>query len=266
MWHLNIPKICHFYWGGGKLPYLRYLSVYSFMKHNPDWTVMLWTSNNKSELITWTTNEQNYTLDCDDWFDNLIRLPVLVNVVDFHNDFISDVHKSDILRLSLLHKYGGVWSDMDILYVNPVTNINVNTPKNNTQNTFVCVNKGTHFIGFLMSSHNNQLFKKMEEFAGKVFDPNYYQTIGICLFHTCIPVDDFPPNVANINYNNFYNIEWMDVDRLFFENDEISFESNIGIHWFGGNLVSGKFLNDTNGGRDDLPNTNFCNIINSFYH
>jgi hypothetical protein len=39
-WELSVPKMAHFYWGGGKLLYMRFLSIKSFMKYNPDWVVV----------------------------------------------------------------------------------------------------------------------------------------------------------------------------------------------------------------------------------
>ena len=41
-WNLNISKGSHTYWGGGKLVYLRYLTIKTFMRLNPDWQIILW--------------------------------------------------------------------------------------------------------------------------------------------------------------------------------------------------------------------------------
>ena len=60
MWHLtNIPKIVHFYWGNEKLSYLRYMSVYSFRKLNPDWKIKIHVPGALSMIApTWGSNEQ----------------------------------------------------------------------------------------------------------------------------------------------------------------------------------------------------------------
>ena len=36
-WLPNIPKIAHFYWHGGMLSWLRYLTLKTFQIQNPDW-------------------------------------------------------------------------------------------------------------------------------------------------------------------------------------------------------------------------------------
>ena len=37
-----IPKIAHFYWGNEILPFLRYITIYSFSILNPDWEIKLY--------------------------------------------------------------------------------------------------------------------------------------------------------------------------------------------------------------------------------
>ena len=59
-WQLNIPKIFHVYWGGGVMPYIRFLTVKSFMKYNPDWEIMFWYPKYPSTHVTWPTG--NYVI------------------------------------------------------------------------------------------------------------------------------------------------------------------------------------------------------------
>jgi hypothetical protein len=43
MWHLKeIEKTLHTYWGGDSMSYLRYLTLASFRKLNPDWKIFLY--------------------------------------------------------------------------------------------------------------------------------------------------------------------------------------------------------------------------------
>ena len=82
---------------------------------------------NKTETISWTSHEQKlkYTENC--YLSELKRIKNLIirkvdfNKIGFYNE-ASEVIKSDYFRYHILQKYGGVWSDMDIMYTNSIEN------------------------------------------------------------------------------------------------------------------------------------------------
>jgi hypothetical protein len=114
-------KILHLYWGMNQpLSYLRYLTVYSFHKLNPEWEIKVWTPLQSSRNKTWETNEQKGEYLGPDYFPLLRQFVHLVNFDKLGLDNgMPEVHKSDLFRWWLLGAYGGVWSDFDILYVKP---------------------------------------------------------------------------------------------------------------------------------------------------
>lgn len=175
IWNLSVPKTLLIYWGADKLSYMRYLTVKSFIHFNPDWMVILWLPKFPSVRRTWESNQLEYEVECADFLDMLKELVPYQMTVDFKqyglDNTISEVHKSDYLRLDLLASWGGVWSDMDIIYFKPMTSLAVNTPKNKDKDTFVCINKQYgHSCGFLMSVHHNSFYRKMVDMAKIEFD------------------------------------------------------------------------------------------------
>jgi hypothetical protein len=257
-WYLNIPKKIHFYWSG-KMPYLRYLSALSFKKLNPGWEIILWTSKYKSKLRTWNTGELNYAEKWDDWSDRFSELCNEVYEVDFaqlgvRND-ISEVHKSDLLRYWVLNKYGGVYSDTDIVYFNPIVNLSVNRKENQVVETFVCICNYGHSIGFLMASLGSGFFGRMFNEACEV-DMVRYQSIGpdLCnmLFPNIESINDFYEAV-NIGMDAVYYHNGQHIDELYKGNDMNFPYGSIGVHWYAGSPLSGYFLNSTNGGLKNLP-------------
>lgn len=85
------PKIIHVVWVGPKpFPYARYLTTWE--THNPDWEVWFWTNENRPRL----RNEQVYR-----------KVPHYSG-------------KVNILRLELLHRYGGLYSDADSECLKPL--------------------------------------------------------------------------------------------------------------------------------------------------
>jgi len=267
-WYLKIPKIFHVYWGVGKLPYLRYLTVASFMKYNPDWKVWLWYPKYPSRIVTWGSYELNYRNIWEDWFQRLLKLDIKIIPTDLTefgmNNSISEVHKSDFLRYYFLGKYGGVYSDMDIVYFKPITNIDVNKRENKNKETFVCISEYGHSNGFFMAVEGSQFFKSMFEIAKRI-DLTKYQSNGPDLCNARYPtiesIEEISP-VANIGMDAVYYYNGQNVNKLYQLKDLLFSENSIGCHWYAGSPLSGAFLNSTNGGLINLPN----NIIGRLCH
>lgn len=85
-----VPPIIHFIWFGDN-PYPEMI-INSWRHHHPQFEVKLWTESNL------------FTLTNQSVFDKTKRLN----------------QKSDIARYEILHKYGGVYVDFDILCIRPI--------------------------------------------------------------------------------------------------------------------------------------------------
>lgn len=269
-WNLNIPKILHVYWGGTALPYLRYMTLLSFSRHNPDWEIILWQPKYpSSKLVTWTTNELNYKGQWVDTLPEALELPKLEQrFVDFSEFGISnetsEVHKSDYLRYYVLYTYGGVWSDMDIIYIDQIAKLRVN---NNIQNsfieTFVCISPiYGHSIGFLMASKGNAFFSKV--LASIKIQPEKYQCIGSLLLNehypTLVSISKIT-SVRDIGMEAVYCYDAKNI-RLLYQSNIWKFKPGaIGLHWYAGHKLAGEFLINTNGGVINLPDNVLGNLI-----
>ena len=84
----GVPKIIWSFWDSLIIPELVHLCVESWKKSNPDYTI---------HFLTYET------------YSDYIDLDESPNFRDNHARF------SDLLRLSLLHKYGGVWIDASVI-------------------------------------------------------------------------------------------------------------------------------------------------------
>lgn len=267
-WNLQVQKIFHIYWGGDVLPYIRYMTVRSFMQHNPDWKVMLWMPTHPFKGRTWDTKELNYEVSCTDYTDKLKELPITVTEVDFTSfGFPPDMaenFKSDFMHYFLLHEYGGVCSDMDIVYFKPITNLSVNTIPNHNKEVFVCMGSYGHSNGFLMGVQGNAFYKSLTDYCLGDFVPNSYQSLGPGLVNKYYPtlekINDISP-VANIGMDAVYSHDAFHVTELL-DGSQPRFTTNsIGVHWYAGHPLWGKFMRDTNGGVSNLGNNIIGNIL-----
>ena len=267
-WELNIPKILHVYWGGGVLYYLRFMTVKTFMKHNPDWEIRLYYPKFPIKEITWYGIEQKIEIEAKDFTQELMNLPIKKYPVDFRTlglkNEMSEVHKADFMRLELLRTAGGLWADMDIFFTKPMSSFYLNDPKYKDIETFYCDHNYGHSTGFLMGCRDNKFFNRLFQLSKTRFDKNLYQSIGPRLFK------QYFSKQHKINeYGASYNMS-MDVvyshDATYFpeilsQNKTKFTKESLGLHWYGGNPLWKDFIKETNGGLENLPDNVIGNLL-----
>ena len=164
----------NFYWGNKILPFLRYLTLYSFRKYNPKCKMNLYFPKKLQENRSWTSPEHEIEMVGKDYFDKLEDLNISLIPFDME-DFglsneISEVKKADFLRWHLLSSERSLWSDMDILYVKTL----IGFEKRNT----ISIHNGIWSIGFLTSTSAHMFFKYLYKRAFECINENEYQSIG----------------------------------------------------------------------------------------
>jgi hypothetical protein len=263
MWHLTrIPKIAHFYWGGEKLSYLRFLSVQSFRRHNPDWTIQVHVPQVLSTAQpAWDTFQQKNVNIRHDYFGKLANINDVTIVEHNFSDYNFDnnaheVHKSDFLRWHLLAKHGGLWSDIDILYTAPMLRLIENTNSNYVVDTALCPLKPPHkhTVGFMLSSPGNKFFQYISEQAQSAYNPATYQCMGSDLINNQFKtfdsfVEKFTDhNFIFLNKNCVYPLTSKRIE-MFYQTVDLEIKktlnnnSIIGFHWFAGHPLSQEFEN-----------------------
>lgn len=268
-WFLSVPKLCHIYWGGGQLLYLRYLTIKTFLKYNPDWQVILWTPEKSFVGQSWGIEHNYLPLNprlCRDYLPDLLRLPVTKMTEDFRNlgfrDTTPEVHKADYIRINALHLYGGLWTDLDILYFRPITELKVNIPENKDKETFVCISPSYgHSTGFNMATEGSQFFGKLKEQLAIEYKPNGYQCWGPDIFNKYFKTLDSVPGGVEIGMDAVYAHDCYTVTELLKNVPARFTDRSIGCHWYAGHSMWGKFFNETHGGLDNLPNNIIGNLI-----
>ncbi len=245
------------YWGG-RLSFLRYLTVLSFKKYNPDWHVIVFYPAFPNNTISWSTGEQSGVYTGVDYFEKLSNLaeliPISMDSVGF-SDSMPEVHKSDIVRLWALAEYGGLYSDMDILYFKPLV-----IPENtNLIISFDEVDRyfSNGFIGcsIVAKSFYSNLFKLTSSTFGDA-----YQSFGPSIFNKHVQKSNYPSDVWNIPMSLIYQYNSYHVEDLFVENsNELTTlfpDESIGCHWYGGHPATRHWENTIT-----KDNYQFGNII-----
>lgn len=266
-----IPKKIIFYWGQDTMSWMRYMTIYSFRKFNPDWEVVLFTSNQSNNSMTWITpNVQDFfSYTGDNYIDRLKDL----NITYLNFDLLSTItpsHKSNFLKWLKLSEEGGIYADMDILWTKPIDEF-YDTIKD--YDTVICQSEYLS-IGLLASSGNNSFFRDIFVHGFACFNPQNYQTAGvenIYSLYQCPSYEVLVKAISKYPGMRFYNIP-MDLIYGFdstkveeaFTNPGRLPDSAIGYHWYAGHPVAQEFNNKLNENTFREYNCLFSNLIKAW--
>ena len=297
MWPEKIPKIIYFFWDNSPMSYIRFLTLFSFRYHNPDWKIYLYRPMFPSKVIIASETEiippHSIKYNGYDYSNRINELNIEEIQFDFQELGISNniplVHKIAFLKYYLVSK-GGVWSDMDILYIKSMNDLIITDDKmisGVAKNIAMSVSfykkdlveitkKGFYYTGFLFASCNNKFYQDLYESAKFYHDPKSYLSLDQELMKKIYPdISDIAkkyPDYAlyNLDEKSIYRYWWGELSTLYetdisknpYLDNNLQHENGvIGFHWFGGVPYSDIFMNNFDKPLKEL-NINFNGIFN----
>lgn len=250
MSNFKYPKILHLYWDGSPLSYLNFLTVLSFNKYNKNWKIMIYTPTNRTTNMSWKSSEQKLIYNGRCYFkklsdiENVIFQKVNLDEIGFNNN-ASEVIKSDYFRYYILQKYGGLWSDFDIIYTG-----SIEEKMNFTEDNVIFHCKTYYPIGLLMCVPDSKLFKYILSHCKQYYNVNTYQCIGASMWNNLFKTYDDLYKIDSVKIcNKDYYLPWEfnQIDGFLTKKDNVLPPNNIGIHWFNGATKSKQYAIDLDG-------------------
>lgn len=249
------PRIVYFFWYG-KLTFLNYLSIISFHRHHPAWVINVYRSTSADSNHKWNTGEQKkFNRNIDDYFGALKHLSY-VNIFDANRMAIElgiqniyMVHQSDIIRMHLLNKFGGMYSDFDIIYTENIEKYFTGKSKTIIFNRNAGGTKTVYYPNALFLSKRDCEFckfivdRQLEETKNNKLDG--YSTVGPVMLGKIFKnpkYDSIKQCIEIMDGKCYLPIEWNEVDKLY---DKPSFSTTVpyfGIHWFNGAARSREYI------------------------
>ena len=272
LWHLKkIPKVLHLYWGEHNISYLRYLTVVSFRKQNPDWKIKIHrpkSSYPKKDLA----DQWSQILFCQRGPDYIKKLEESYVEFVFHDfgqyDFrryVPETYKSDYLRYLILSTEGGVWSDFDVFYIKPMNSMSLNQKNNCDVDTGIriCEN-GLASTSFFLSSPGNPICSKLLVLAKQKIDLFNHQSIGSDLFSLPeMNLSNFAAKFGYISKDTIYGLDSPKTKDVLANNISLEHET-IGICWHASNPIAQQFNKKTTPENIVYGNNTLSNaIVNS---
>jgi hypothetical protein len=161
-------------------------------------------------------------------------------------------------------QWGGIWSDTDVIYFKPITELEFNTSDNKDKETFVCICRYGHSVGFIMAASGSKFYSKMAEVSAASYKPTDYQCIGSTMFNKYFPtlesIEKISPAV-NMKMDVVYSHDADHIKELLMNKKPNFTEGSIGCHWYAGHKQWGEYIRQTNGGLENLTDNIIGNIL-----
>jgi glycosyltransferase involved in cell wall biosynthesis len=252
-----IPKKIFFYWGNPVMSWLRYMTLYSFRKFNPDWQMELHVSHIDMEDKYWHSPETQdfHSYTGKNYLSEVKKLGIKIKKCPVFAEGAGPSHNSNFFKWNELATDGGIYCDMDVLFTKPIDNWYESVKHYQTGLSYEHTREGYHggyySIGFMFSSGNNRFFKDVFNSCTKHFDLNVYQGAGVRPLYKMLEDNGvgMRPYIDGLHYipmNIVYPWRWKD-QRDFFSLCHTKLpKETIGIHWFAGHPEAQEFNNNVN--------------------
>jgi hypothetical protein len=235
-----IPKIMYFFWDGRPMPWLRFMTLRSFVKFNPYWKVELWCPKPyiNSKIIDLGIDIKQFTL------------PGIFKSKKLHG-----AQQSDIFQWCKLYETGGYYSDLDILFINNVFKLYKRSRDKHFMFTFIRYLK----IAFMGFEAKSPILKNIIDILAASYteDPDNYQTVGNIVVYKSLGLsfknhrrflDELAiryPELPYYNYNKYclFPLDYNKSYKYFKPEhaNTVFRKSVVGFHWYGGTPAAQKY-------------------------
>ena len=250
-----LTKKIFFYWGNSVMSWLRYMTLYSFRKLNPDWEMELHVSHIDMEDKYWENhNEQDFhTYKGKNYLPEVKKLGVKIKECPVFVKGAGPSHNSNFFKWNELATNGGIYSDMDILFVKPIEEYynkiqNLQTGISYSDEEKVDIHGGYFSIGFMFSSGNNRFFKDVFNWSIKYCDLNSYQGAGVMPLYEMLAANQgmeiYRNGLSYIPMDLVYPWRYYQQDDFFNHCHTTLPKDTIGIHWYAGHPMAQEFNNN----------------------
>lgn len=253
----TVPKKAFFYWGNHTMSWLRYMTLYSFRKFNPDWEMELHVSDIDIKNKYWKGNERQdfHSYAGKNWLPEVEKLGVTFKECPVFVEGAGPSHNSNFFKWNELATNGGIYSDMDILYIKPIeeyyqkikgfqTGLSYFTGKNSKRYSNF---NGYFSIGFMFSAGSNKFFKDVLDSAMTTYNLSNYQGAGVEPLYKMLGntkgIDKYREGMHFIPMKVVYPYR-SNQQKYFFQvvnNHQIHGGLTVGIHWYAGHAMAQAF-------------------------
>jgi len=268
-----ISKVMNFFWSGDSMTFMRYMTLYSLRKLNPDFRIVLWSPCYPCQGKTWVSSEVDDEGYCgENYLSKIGSLKIERRVWSPMFERLSHSQASDLFQWQLLSTIGGLYCDMDVLWLKPLESVNKQFWASDV--LYCSENNGQMFaIGFFGASPRCKMVQDIYSSAIRNYEPERYESAGISAVYRSTSggnsapavIDHYRRKYPGMSISRFpdvfiYPFDCHNYPRIFTDSVNVS-DKCLGIHWFGGGPISQKWnqlLTDKNYKDYDNTFTRYC--------
>jgi hypothetical protein len=238
-----IDKICFSFWSGNQLSIINVLTLLTFCRLNPTIKVLIYTCelDNAPPDASWVTDEQKYLLsnplpiDALKCHKNVELRKVSVTSLGIDVSNLQSTFLADIVRIIKANEHGGLWVDLDILFLKPIPDYFWDPTKADVVTTHY---ENTIALGLLLARRQSPTTQVLAEKLIEIlpsFNKLNYQSLGTH-FWTSVYRSLESSNTAFTFFNStlVYPYAWTEIASYFFGKSRRCNDSTVGVHWFNG--------------------------------
>ena len=126
----------------------------------------------------------------------------------------ANMHMADFVRIALVYLYGGLYADMDSLWIRPApTKFPIQGEGNDTGKTLFRVIDSNGVLGGVQK---HPYYRKVLEKMPFNYDPNEFTGIGAMLLNsTLVLYPEYQADFMEVTKEKMYGIEWQSAERRY---------------------------------------------------
>jgi hypothetical protein len=169
----------------------------------------------KKVLQSWINYNPDYNIIKID-YNNLKKFDLNIDYIYDKNKKITPQALSDIIRVSLLKKYGGIWADATFLCLKPINSLINNYLLDNNIFMYYRPNGGAELshclYSFIVADSNSKIINNLKESVDIYWNKNnvahkyfWLEELLTCLFEKNKECKDEFDNMKKINADEYYS-------------------------------------------------------------
>jgi hypothetical protein len=239
---------------------LQTFTVTTFHKHNPDWVINVYVP--KQSYVGPSRYIPNYV--GKDYF-YLVEQSNFVNIIEVDlNDYginieLHNILRSDILRYYLLYEQGGVWSDFDVIWLQPMEHFrnieyygDTSVDEISAIVSLIKENVGGHSIGIMVHCKHDPYALALINLVKQVKPPYGHEVFGSIMISSTYPTLDSLAgfkNLIGVRFETYYPYDIHPpnptINNLYLADDLSCINNNVMcVHWYNGKELSKLYVNN----------------------
>lgn len=230
------------FWSGGKLSYLRYLTLASLRYHHPNSVIELYLQGEwKKDGFMWGCEEQDFQSDSLEEYvtpDEIYNLGISTKEFNEFSNYPPNF-QSDFFRWWWLKNNSGFYLDIDQIVLKP---FNILPLDNNLiYSAYKADSCGLYTPVGVIGACDSELVNWTNQLLPQFYNVNDYNSLGPFMMRCVLGIKKWKDKAWNSSWEHFYPVKDSYLVPSIYDGSFYPNDNAVCLHWFGGHPASQKF-------------------------